>query len=146
MSETKGCLGWIAATIGWFVLWGLCMSIGDAYKISPFAVLLLMVVATLILVGLGIYFYTSSQNKTYNKHWNRVQHIQNEYGMAYRKFIDTNKIKKDISSGKVTELAELKKISSREDSVWEQEEKVLRKHNTIIETILFNVHFKRSEH
>ena len=45
--------------------------------------------------------------------------------MAYRKFIDSNKIKKDYS-GNITELSELKKISSREDSVWEQEEKQLR--------------------
>lgn len=126
MSETKGCLGWIAATIGWFVLWGLCMSIGDAYKISPFGVLFMIVIGTLVIAGIGFFFYTLAQNTIYEKHNDRVKHIQEKYGLAYQKFIDTNRIKKEIGSGKVTELSELKKISSREDSVWEQEEKALR--------------------
>lgn len=125
MSESKGCLGWIAATIGWFMLWGLCMSIGDTYKISPFFVLLILVIGTLIIAGLCIYIYATAHGKTYNKHKNRVLHIQQEYSLAYRKFIDSNIIKKDYS-GNITELSELKKISSREDSVWEQEEKQLR--------------------
>jgi predicted amidophosphoribosyltransferase len=126
MSETKGCLGWIAATIGWFFLWGLCISIGDTYKISPFAVLIIMVIGTLVLAGTGIYIYTSAHTKIYNKHVDRVNYIANKYGLAYRKFVDTNKIKKDIMSGKITELSELKKISSREDSLWEKEENILR--------------------
>lgn len=126
MSETKGCLGWSAALIGWFVLWGLCMSIGDAYKISPFGVLFMIVIGTLVIAVIGIYFYTSTQNKIYKKHNDRVKHIQEKYSLAYQKFIDTNRIKKEIGSGEVTELSELKKISSREDSVWEQEEKALR--------------------
>ena len=125
MSESKGCLGWIAATIGWFMLWGLCISIGDTYKISPFLVLLILVIGTLIIAGLCIYIYATAHGKTYNKHKNRVLHIQQEYSLAYRKFIDSNRIKKDYS-GNITELSELKKISSREDSVWEQEEKQLR--------------------
>jgi hypothetical protein len=83
MSETKGCLGWIAATIGWFVLWGLCMSIGDAYKISPFGVLFMIVIGTLVIAGIGIYFYTSTQNKIYKKHNDRVKHIQEKYSLAY---------------------------------------------------------------
>lgn len=125
MSEAKGCLGWIAAIIGWFALWGLCMSIGDAYDISPFVVLLMTVIGTLVIAGIAFYIYTSTLNKIYKKHANRVKHIQENYGLAYRKFIDSNKIKKDIISGKITELSELKKISSRDDSEWELEEKVL---------------------
>jgi len=126
MSETKGCLGWIAATVGWFFLWGMCMAIGDTYKISPFTVLFLMVVATVVVAALGVYIYTSSHNRNYNKHWKRVNEIQQKYGLAYRKFIDENRIKKDYSTGKISELSELKKISCREDAVWEQEEKELR--------------------
>ena len=125
MSELKGCLGWIAACIGWFLLWGFCMSIGDTYKISPFVVLFILVIGTLLIAGFGIYFYTSAKDKIYEKHSNRVQYIQQKYSLAYSKFIVTNRIKKDYS-GKITELDELKKISSREDSVWEQEEKQLR--------------------
>ncbi len=97
MSESKGCLGWIAATIGWFMLWGLCISIGDTYKMSPFVVLLLIVIGTLIFAGVCIYIYGTVHSKTYNKHKNRVLHIQQEYNLAYRKFIDSNKIKKDYS-------------------------------------------------
>ena len=111
MSETKGCLGWIAATVGWFFLWGMCIAIGDEYKISPFTVLFLLIVATVIVAALGIYIYTSSHNRNYNKHWRRVNEIQQKYGLAYRRFIDENHIKKDYSTGKVSELSELKKIS-----------------------------------
>ena len=125
MSESKGCLGWIAATIGWFMLWGLCISIGDTYKMSPFVVLLIIVIGTLFIAGLCFYIYATAHSKTYNKHENRVLHIQQKYNLAYRKFVDSNRIKKDYS-GNITELSELKKISSRDDSVWEQEEKLLR--------------------
>ena len=126
MSETNGCLGWFAAIVGWFILWGLCMSIGNTYRISPFMVLFLIVIATVIMAVLGIYIYTSS----YNKHYNRVNHIEQEYGMAYRKFVDENHIKKNYS-GKINELSELKKISCRKDAVWEEEEKILKEEKEI---------------
>ena len=88
--------------------------------------LFLLIVATVIVAAIGIYIYTSSHNRNYNKHWKRVNEIQQKYGLAYRRFIDENHIKKDYSTGKVSELSELKKISCREDAVWEQEEKLLK--------------------
>ena len=126
MRDSDGCLWWILGTIGWFLLWGFCISIGDEYKISPFTVLFLLVIATVIVAVLVIFIYTSSHNKIYNKHWKRVNEIQQKYGLAYNKFVGENNIKTDFSTGKVSELSELKKISCREDSVWEQEEKSLR--------------------
>ena len=126
MSDAKGCLGWIAATIGWFVLWGLCISLGETYKISPFGVLFMIIIGTLVIAGTSVYIYTSKQNKIYKKHYDRVKYIQEKYSLAYQAFVVSSKIKKDLISGKVTELSLLKKISSREDSVWEQEEKTLR--------------------
>lgn len=126
MRDSDGCLWWILGTIGWFLLWGFCMSIGDEYKISPFTVLFLFVIATVILAVLVIFIYTSSHNKIYNKHWKRVNEIQQKYGIAYNKFVRENNIKTDYYTGKVSELSELKKISCREDSVWEQEEKSLK--------------------
>ena len=125
MSESKSCLGWIAATIGWFMLWGLCMSVGDTYKISPFTVLLILVVGTIIIAGLGAFFYVSAHNRIYEKHKKRVQFIQVEYTLAYHKFVDDNKITKDYS-GEIIDIYDMKKISSREDSEWEKEEKLLR--------------------
>ena len=122
-SDTKGCLGWIAATIGWWILWGLCRKIGDVHKISPFIVLLVIIIGFIVIAGISIFIYYLIEDKIYEKHEKRVMHIQKEYGLAYRKFIDSNRIQKDITTGKITELSELKKISSREDSVWEQEEK-----------------------
>ena len=126
MSEAKGCLGWIAAIIGWFALWGLCLCIGDACKISPFVVLFMIVIGFLVIAGIGFYIYTSIRNKIYKKHAEHVKYIEEKYNLAYLKFITSNRIKKDIRSGRITELSELKKISSLEDSVWEYEEKVLR--------------------
>ena len=126
MRDFGGCFWWIIGTIGWFLLWGFCISIGDEFKISPFTVLFLLVIATVIVAVLGIYIYTSSHNKIYNKHCKRVKEIQQKYGLAYNKFVGENKIKTDYSTGKVSELSELKKISCRDDSVWEQEEKSLR--------------------
>lgn len=119
----KGCLGWIAATIGWWILWGLCRKIGDVHKISPFIVLLVIIIGFIVIAGISFFIYYLIKENIYEKHEKRVMHIQKEYGLAYRKFIDSNRIQKDITTGKITELSELKKISSREDSVWEQEEK-----------------------
>ena len=121
MSESKGCIGWIAAIIGWFILWGACMSIGKTYNMSPFVVLLILVVGTIFIAGLCIYFYISKKEKIFNRHKNRLQHIQQEYKLAYQKFVDSNGL-----SGKTDELSVMKKINSREDSEWEQEEKYLR--------------------
>ena len=67
MRDSDGCLWWILGTIGWFLLWGFCISIGDEYKISPFTVLFLLVIATVIVAVLVIFIYTSSHNKIYNK-------------------------------------------------------------------------------
>ena len=122
----KGCLGWIAATIGWWILWGLCMKIGDVHKISPFIVLLIIIIGFIVIAGISIFIYYLIEDNIYEKHKKRVMHIQKEYGLAYRKFIDSNRIQKDTMSGKITELSELKKISSRDDSVWEQEEKIYK--------------------
>ncbi len=126
MRDFGGCLWWFLGIIGWFLLWGFCISIGDEYKISPFTVLFLLIVVTVIVAALGIYVYTTSHNRIYNKHWKRVNEIQLKYSLAYRKFISENKIKTDYSTGKVSELSALKKISCREDAIWEQEEKQLR--------------------
>lgn len=126
MRDFGGCLWWFLGIIGWFLLWGFCISIGDEYKISPFTVLFLLIVATIIVAALGIYVYTTSHNRIYNKHWKRVNEIQLKYSLAYKKFISENKIKTDYSTGKVSELSALKKISCREDAIWEQEEKQLR--------------------
>lgn len=126
MRDFGGCLWWFLGIIGWFLLWGFCISIGDEYKISPFTVLFLLIVATVIVAALGIYVYTTSHNRIYNKHWKRVNEIQLKYSLAYRKFISENKIKTDYSTGKVSELSALKKISCREDAIWEKEEKQLR--------------------
>lgn len=126
MRDFGGCLWWFLGIIGWFLLWGFCISIGDEYKISPFTVLFLLIVATVIVAALGIYVYTTSHNRIYNKHWKRVNEIQLKYSLAYKKFISENKIKTDYSTGKVSELSALKKISCREDAIWEQEEKQLR--------------------
>ena len=119
MSETKGCLGWIAAAIGWFVLWGLCMSIGDAYKISPFGVLFMIVIGTLVIAGIGIYFYTSTQNKIYKKHNDRVKHIQEKYSLAFRKFVD-EKIGSGVDVRDINKLSDFKMISQIGDREWQK--------------------------
>lgn len=129
MSEAKGCFGWIAATIGWWILWGLCMSFGDIYKISPFFVLFMLIIGVLVIVVIvviSILAYYSIIDLLYTKHEKRVKHIQKEYHSAFMQFIYSNGIKIDKESGKISELSELKMISSREDSVWEQEEKLCK--------------------
>ena len=120
MSEAKGCFGWIAATIGWWILWGLCISIGDIYKIDPFFVLFMLIIGVLVIVVISMLAYYSIKDLLYTKHEKRVKHIQKEYHSAFMQFIYSNGIKIDKESGKISELSELKMISSREDSVWEE--------------------------
>lgn len=134
MSETKGCLGWIAAAIGWFVLWGLCMSIGDAYKISPFGVLFMIVIGTLVIAGIGIYFYTSTQNKIYKKHNDRVKHIQEKYSLAFRKFVD-EKIGSGVDVRDINKLSDLKMISQIGDREWQKNNSKLLAEQEILRQI-----------
>ena len=114
MSETKGCLGWIGGTIGWFVVWGLCMSIGDNYKISPFLVLLILVTITIACVVLYFYLRISADKK--NKE--RENEIKKKYPRAYSKYAAKFQRYAD-------EDDKAKEIASRSDATWEKEEKAL---------------------
>lgn len=127
MRTSNGCScseGCIAACVGWFLLF-LCGFIGEICKINPFGVFLILVILFIVIPICGGNLYYSAQEKNYDKHLNRVQKIQQEYNLAYRKFIDANGIK-IVSLEDHPELSELKKISSRKDSVWEEEEKAHR--------------------
>ena len=95
MSETKGCFGWIAATIGWWILWGLCISIGDIYKIDPFFVLFMLIIGVLVIVVISMLAYYSIKDLLYTKHEKRVKHIQKEYHSAFMQFVYSNGIKID---------------------------------------------------
>ena len=55
MYELKGCFLWVLAIVGWFILWGACMSIGDSSGISPFLILLIFV-GIVAFVGGGVFF------------------------------------------------------------------------------------------
>lgn len=114
MSETKGCLGWIGGTIGWFVVWGLCMSIGDNYKISPFLVLLILVAITVACVVLFFYLRISADKK--NKE--RENEIKKKYPRAYSKYAAKFQRYADADD-------KAKEIAARSDATWEKEEKAL---------------------
>lgn len=91
----KGCLGWACAIIGWFVLWGTCMAIGDANHISPFGVLFLFVVGIIIIgiIGLLIFNYFSNKEaERLQRKRNKCQSLQSRFPNAFRKFCYNNRI------------------------------------------------------
>ena len=91
----KGCLGWACAIIGWFVLWGTCMAIGDANHISPFWVLFLFVVGIIIIgiIGLLIFNYFSNKEaERLQRKRNKCQSLQSRFPNAFRKFCYNNRI------------------------------------------------------
>ena len=91
----KGCLGWACAIIGWFVLWGTCMAIGDANHISPFGVLFLFVVGIIIIgiIGLLIFKYFSNKEaERLQRKRNKCQSLQSRFPNAFRKFCYNNRI------------------------------------------------------
>ena len=111
-----GCLGWIIGTIGWFLVWGFCLSIGKEYKISPFFVLLILV--AIIFVCVCLYFYAKYYIDKKNR--KREEEIKKTYPRAYNKYV------KEISPYADPD-DKASKIVSRANTIWEQEEKSLEK-------------------
>lgn len=116
MSDTKGCLGIVGGTIGWFVVWGLCISVGENYKISPFLVLLILIIITIAIGALIVYVKISAENKNIK----RANEIEKNYPRAYNKY-----------AGKFPSYADAeekaKEIANRPDSIWEREEKEIER-------------------
>lgn len=86
-----GCLGELGIYVGFFLLWISCMAIGDACNISPFYVLLGIVVfgvAAWLLLKLA----TTLEEKNLERKRDRCRSIQEKYPNAYSVFCYKNGI------------------------------------------------------
>ena len=118
MSELKGCLGWLAAIVGWFIVWGFCLSAGDDIGISPFVILLIIGGVCLIVFLIGLYIHNRQEEEREEK----FEQIKRKYPLAYHQF--TQRPNNHYSS--YSPSKEFKKeVVSRDISIWEKEEKEL---------------------
>lgn len=128
MDDFSGSLGCFVAIMGCILLI-FCMCVGEATGVPPFGILMIIVFAVIIIGIIFICIYSRHENKIYEKHEERIKTIQKKYCLAYKKFVRENRIdiERDPKMGKYPKLSELKKISNRDDTTWEQEEKKLKK-------------------
>ena len=94
----------------------------------------MIVIGTLVIAGIGIYFYTSTQNKIYKKHNDRVKHIQEKYSLAFRKFVD-EKIGSGVDVRDINKLSDLKMISQIGDREWQKNNSKLLAEQEILRQI-----------
>ena len=125
----KGCLGWACAIIGWFVLWGTCMAIGDANHISPFFVLFLIILG-IVIIGviallIGVIALLISSHITamaelkLESQRDLCRSIQKKYPNAYRDFCYKNNIR---TYGELSK-EDVEKILVISDRDWDCQEK-----------------------
>lgn len=126
MNTLKEFLKWLALPIGWAILWSLCLGLGELFNISPVLVLLIVTFGSFFILFVFARLYLFVLSKVYEKHMKRMLYIKFKYRHAYSKFTYKNNIREYSFIG-IESLRELKKITSRDDSVWELEEKQLEK-------------------
>lgn len=113
--ENEGCLWWTVVTIVWFSFCGICISA----DINPIVAILVMgAIAVAIFI---IYKLIKSNQK--EKLLDKVDQIKAKYPRAYHKF--TQQPENNIAEYEPS-IETLKRISSRDFSIWETEEKELK--------------------
>lgn len=125
MDELKGCFWWVIAIIGWFVLWGACMSIGDSANISPF-VILLIIVGIIVVVGGGgwLIFYRLKSVKE-KKIIEKANVIKAKFPLAYQQYTKELKHEKGRFNP-ISEIEIAKKITTRSIEEWRNEEERIK--------------------
>lgn len=132
MNNDDGCLAQIGclAVVG-VIAFFLCITglIGDALDVPASGRFLVLIGIVIVLVGLPLTIYgiySNHKEKIYEEQEENVKKIEKTYNLAYRKFITAQHIRIGDKTKKAS-LEDLKKISTRPNSVWEKEERQLRR-------------------
>ncbi len=123
MDGGNGCLVEILATVGWFILWGMCMAIGESSGISPFVILLIIVGIVLVIPGVGYLLYIWIKDCRENRIIDKANEIKIQFPLAYQQYII--EIRKD-QSHTLTKLEIAKKVLECPIETWHNKEDVLR--------------------
>ena len=125
MDELKGCFWWVIAIIGWFVLWGACMSIGDSANISPFVILLIIVGIIVVVGGGGWLIFYSLKSVKEKKITEKANVIKAKFPLAYQQYTKELKHEKGRFNP-ISEIEIAKKITTRSIEEWRNEEERIK--------------------
>lgn len=104
----KGCLGWTAAIIGWFIIWGTCLSFAGAWGISPFLLLLIGVAALLVIAIIVIRLLVIRDERKQAKKDKLLniiyETISKPYNLAFSEYINKHKISQPYKDEDITKI------------------------------------------
>ena len=125
MDDAKGCFLWAIAIVGWFILWGMCMSIGDASGISPFVILLIIVGVIVVIGGGGYLIYQRAESSREDKMKKKANEIKAQFPLAYQQYLqEINKGKSWLNTLSELEIAE--KVLACPIESWRNKEEKLQ--------------------
>ena len=117
----KGCVGWAIAIIVWFILWGICMSIGESYDISPFTILFIAIGITIVFGIVGLYVGGKVSQKILDKKESECAEIKTKFPRAYNVYCKKNHISLNSSLSE----RDMDIILKESDSFWPNKENQL---------------------
>lgn len=117
----KGCAGWAIAIVAWFILWGICMSIGESYDISPFTILFIAIGITIVLGIIGLYVGGKVSQKIFDKKESECAEIKTKFPRAFNDYCK----KYHISLNSSLSESNMDIILKESDSFWPNKEKQL---------------------
>ncbi len=124
MDELKGCFLWVLAIVGWFILWGACMYIGDSSGISPFLILLIFVGIAAFVGGGGFFIYLRIADAKKKKKLAKADEIKRKHPLAFNQFV--TKLKQSHSySSTLSDIEIAEKAIKHPYEKWGEEEKKL---------------------
>lgn len=126
MDDLKGCLGWAIAVIGWFILWGACIAIGDSTQISPFVILLIFVVITVLVVVGGLLIYLWIESKREKKIMEKANDIKTKFPLAYKHYTEELNRNKSRWSDPISDIEIAKNAITRSIEEWANEEERIK--------------------
>ena len=130
MDELKGCFWWVIATIGWFVLWGACMSIGDSTNISPFVILLIIVGIVVVVGGGGWLIFYRLKSVREKKTIEKANVIKAKFPRAYQHYTKEFRRNKSGFSDSISDIEIAKKAITRSIEEWGiEEERIIIEEN-----------------
>lgn len=121
MEDSKGCLIWTLVIVGWFILWGACMSIGDSTGLSPFIILLIFIGIILFVGGIGYSIYLAIDSAREKKKIEKANEIKAKYPTAYNQFVSKIKKEQDWYTP-LSDFIIAEKVIERPIDTWREEE------------------------
>lgn len=128
MKDGDNCIVWIIGFVVWAILWFGCMAIGERIKLSPFALLFLIVFSIIFIIVLVLLIFrciSFIKEKKDEKRKELVETIKKNFPYAFNKYCKENNLL-FVEPNKIPKVL-FNQLKNTSQSQWKQEEIQLRK-------------------